>query len=68
LFGRKARKGWEGPFIIKKVRQNKEIVIWDEVMWYAYVESSEIKMEEYHVREGDSDEDKPTPKRHKSSA
>jgi len=34
-------------FKIKK----KVIVIWDEVMWYAYVDLSEIKLVEYHVRE-----------------
>jgi hypothetical protein len=32
FFGRKTRKGWDGPFTVKKIRQNKEIVIWDEVM------------------------------------
>jgi len=26
-------------------------VIWDEVMWYAYVDMSEIKMVEYYGRE-----------------
>jgi len=27
FFGRKARKGWDEPFMIKKVRPNREIVI-----------------------------------------
>jgi hypothetical protein len=28
-----------------------KIVIWDEVMWYAYVDLSEIKLAEYQVGE-----------------
>jgi hypothetical protein len=27
FFERKSRKGWDGPFMIKKVRPNREIVI-----------------------------------------
>jgi hypothetical protein len=37
-------------------------------MWYSYVGPSEINMVEYHVGEGESDEDKPTPKRCMSGA
>ena len=29
--GLKSRKGWDEPFTIKKIKQNKEIMIWDEV-------------------------------------
>jgi len=68
LYERKARKGWDKPFIIMKVCENREIVIWDEVMWYTYVDSSEIKMVEYHVGEGEPDEDEPTPKKPRRSA
>jgi len=39
--GRKAQKGWDKLFIIKKVRENREIMIWDEVMWYIYVDPSD---------------------------
>jgi hypothetical protein len=37
-------------------------------MRYSYVNPSVIKMVEYHVDEGESDEDKPTPKRRRSGA
>jgi len=36
-------------------------------MWYAYVDLSEIKLVEYHVGEGSSEEDEPAPKISKSS-
>jgi len=55
-----ARKGWNGPFTIKKICENKENMILDDVIWYAYVYFSEIKMMEYNVGE-----EEPVPKRFK---
>jgi len=51
---------------MKKIRQDKKIVIWDEVMWRAYVDPNEINMVEYHVGEGLSEEDEPAPKKFKN--
>jgi hypothetical protein len=31
--GLQSREGWDGPFTVKKIKQNNEIVIWDEVKW-----------------------------------
>lgn len=56
----KARKCWDRPFTIKKIKENKEVVMWDEVMWFTYVDLSEIKLVEYHVGG-----EEPTPKRFK---
>jgi len=56
------RKGWDGPLTIKKICEKKEIVICDEVMWYSYVDISEIKVVEYHVGGEES-----VPKRFKGS-
>ena len=59
--GLQARKGWDGRFTIKKIKENKEIVIWDEVMWIAYVDPSGIKMV------GQVEEEEPAPKRFKGT-
>ena len=55
--GLQRRKGWDGPFTIKKIKQNREIVIWDEFMWYTYVDPSEINLI------GQEEEEDPAPKR-----
>lgn len=62
LGGLQARKGWDGPFTIKNIKQNKEIVIWDEVKWYTYVDPSEIIKLVGKVEEEES-----APKRFKAS-
>jgi hypothetical protein len=48
---------------LKRSKKKKEIMIWDEVMWYTYVDldPSEIKMV------GQVEEEEPTPKRFKST-
>lgn len=38
-------------------------MIWNEVMWYAYIDLSEIKIVEYHVGEGSSEEEEHAKKR-----
>lgn len=42
--GLQSRESWDGPFTVKKIKQNNEIVIWDEVKWQTYVDPSEIKL------------------------
>jgi (2Fe-2S) ferredoxin len=37
-------------------------------MWYTYVDPSEIMMVEYHVGEGEPDEDEPAPKKPRKNA
>lgn len=49
-----ARKGWDRPFTINKIKENREIMIWDEVMWYTYVDPSEIKLVNDKVGEKES--------------
>ena len=57
--GLQSRTGWDGSFTINKIKQNNEIVIWDEVKWYSYVDPSEIKLA------GQVEEEEPAPKRFK---
>jgi len=37
------RRGWDGPFLVKHICQDGKIVIWDEVIWYSYIDPTEIK-------------------------